>query len=375
MSPTTLAARTRRGPHGRYVPRLLTPPTVAELRRRSAREGGLDFRRDLWPLISREVESVYYTALLRARDDRRHADLFHDLWVAYPWGGAKDQRLLDIFGVSAAQRWDWQRLTEPFGTRSFDSPDDFTGWLLDYLRADLRSARAGNVSGPLKAALDVLRDLRNEVRLVVDHGGLRGSSHRDHLEGWFTPMNAYFSIGPPVQRIEEMVALVKAGVLHVLGPGMRAWADPVLGSFVVESPLVPGSAVAVTALIDARLPEPDLRRTADPLLGQLLGDGQCHPFRIADPDGPYETGGLAVTDRPFHLIDGRGVAHPRRFAFGVPTEAVHWVTAAGARPFVNSASLGDADFIAGAVLSIASDDAGVSRSATPRATDLAPASS
>jgi hypothetical protein len=32
--------------------------------------------------------------------------------------------------------------------------------------------------------------------------------------------------------------------------------------------------------------------------------------------------------------------------FGVPTESVHWVTAAGIRPGVNSVILGDADAIA-----------------------------
>jgi hypothetical protein len=40
------------------------------------------------------------------------------------------------------------------------------------------------------------------------------------------------------------------------------------------------------------------------------------------------------------------------FAFGVPTESVHWVTAAGARPGVDSISLADADAIARAVLQL-----------------------
>ncbi|GAA3305337.1 hypothetical protein GCM10020295_58810 [Streptomyces cinereospinus] len=43
----------------------------------------------------------------------------------------------------------------------------------------------------------------------------------------------------------------------------------------------------------------------------------------------YETGGLDVTRRPYRLLDRQGRAHERRFAFGVPTEGVHWVTAAG----------------------------------------------
>ncbi|WP_308402420.1 hypothetical protein [Streptomyces sp. TBY4] len=42
----------------------------------------------------------------------------------------------------------------------------------------------------------------------------------------------------------------------------------------------------------------------------------------------------------------------------MPTEAVHWVTAAGSRPGVNSQTLGDADAIACAVLALTPAHAG-----------------
>jgi hypothetical protein len=183
---------------------------------------------------------------------------------------------------------------------------------------------------------------------VVDHGGLTSRSHQEDLDGWYTPLNAFLSIGPPLSRLEEMIALLEAGVLTLVGPGMRvSTAD---GCFVVESD-VPGVRLRTTALIEAQLPEPDVRRTTDPLMRHMLGMGQARPYRI----GGYETGGLAVTARPYHLIDADGYAHPRRFAFGVPTEAVHWVTAAGIRPGVNSVTLGDSDAIARTVLILADE--------------------
>ena len=55
------------------------------------------------------------------------------------------------------------------------------------------------------------------------------------------------------------------------------------------------------------------------------------------------------------LLDAHDRPHPRRFAFGVPTESVHWVTAAGIRPGVNSVILGDADAIARSSLRIAAE--------------------
>ncbi|GGK12160.1 hypothetical protein GCM10011583_50310 [Streptomyces camponoticapitis] len=345
--------RNQKGAHGRHIPRVLTPAVLERLRTAARLGGGLDFGRDLWPLIAKEVETVYYTALLARRVGGREADRFAARYLGPAWGSAEESDLLDAYGIEPDAHWDWKHLAGPHADQGFRGVADYRDWLLDILRGDLAESEAGNVDGPLKAALDVLRDLRNEIRLVVDHGGLTGRSHRDDLERWYTPLNAFLSIGPPAARIEQMIALIEAGVLAVLGPGMRVGTDPDRGVFTVEAPAVPGSLTTVTTLVEARLPEPDLRRTTDPLLTDLLATGQCRPYAIADPrSGAYETGGLAVTPRPYRLVDAEGRAHPRRFAYGVPTESVHWATAAGVRPGVNSVTLGDSDAISLAVLAL-----------------------
>ncbi|MCT2589519.1 FAD/NAD(P)-binding protein [Streptomyces sp. N2-109] len=355
-----------KGADGRYLPRLLTVERIAALRERAAGGEPVRFRADLWPLIAKEVQGVYYAALLTARgaplgstsgstvDGSAVAEFTARYLAAAP--GPAEERLLDSLGIPEDQRWDWEMIARPYGTRAFASLADFRSWLREYLARDVREARAGNVSGPVKAAFDVLRDLRNEIRLAVDHGGLDGTSHRDELERWYTPLNAFLSIGPPVSRIEEMDALIEAGVLDVTGPGMRVRAeagDAEGACFVGTSAQVPGLRVRATALIEARLPEVGLRRTADPLMRHLLGTGQCRPYVVRGVNGAdYETGGLAVSERPYHLLNAQGAAHPRRFAYGVPTESVHWVTAAGIRPGVGSVTLEDSDALAGAVLAL-----------------------
>jgi uncharacterized NAD(P)/FAD-binding protein YdhS len=344
----------QKGPHGRHIPVVLTPAVIAELQARSRAGSGLDFRRDLWPLIAKEVETVYYATLLVARDCQCTAGRFQDEYLGHPWGSAAERGTIEAFGLADAV-WDWDRIAFPHAGREFTALADFRSWLLGYLRRDLAEAQDGNVGSPLKAALDVLRDLRNEIRLLVDHGGLAGRSHARDLDRWYTPLNAYLSIGPPARRIEEMIALIEAGVLDVLGPDMQVRPDSGASCFVAES-AVPGTRVPVTGLIEARLPDIDMRRTADPLLRHLRDTGQCRWHSIADPDGTvHETGGLAVTERPYHLIDATGTAHPRRFVLGVPTESVHWVTAAGIRPGVNSVTLADADAMALTVLSLTTD--------------------
>ncbi|MFF0725902.1 FAD/NAD(P)-binding protein [Streptomyces sp. NPDC004134] len=347
-----------KGAHGRYEPRLLTPEVIARLRERGAAGRRVYFAVDLWPLIAKEVASVYYGALLAARGRGAEREAFVARYLAAPTAEV-EAALLDEHQIPAADRWDWDRIDRPYATREFAGRDEFRDWLLGHLADDVREAREGNVSGPLKAALDVLRDLRNEIRLVVDHGGLEGISYRDDLQNWYTPLNAYLSIGPPASRIEETIALANAGVLEFMGPELRVRIDRTGGepAFVAESSRVKGPPVRAAALIEARLPEPDIRRTADPLLTHLLDTGQCRPYSISSDSGAdVVTGGLAVGERPYRLLDAAGLLHPRRFAYGVPTEAVHWVTAAGIRPGVNSVTLGDSDAIARAVLALTPAD-------------------
>lgn len=332
----------------RHEPRLFTAERIVRMRERNP--GGLDFAGDLWPLIAREVESVHYGTLLRSRGRYRDAEVFTEHYLAA--GAAEAATLPGRFGIGPQDRWDWARIARPTEGIRFRDRAGFRSWCLDHLRRDAAEAERGNVDSPLKAALDVLRDLRNEVRLAVDHAGLDGASHRDDLYGWYTPLNAYLSIGPPASRTRELIALIEAGIVEILGPGTRVRLDTVHGGFVADSDTVPGPPVHARALVEARLPEPDLGRVEDPLLLHMVQSEQAARYLIpSDRGADHRTGALAVTERPFHVVDGRG-RHPRRFALGVPTESVHWVTAAGTRPGVDSMTLKDADAVARAVLAL-----------------------
>jgi FAD-NAD(P)-binding len=345
----------QKGVAGRHTPLVLTQDRIDLLHVRAKQVGDVRFRRDVWPLVAKEVETAYYTQLLADSTSPRELRRFQALFVAAPSGSLVETEILDKFGVDSDQRWDWTHVLDPVRNRRFADPGAFHAWLIDYLDEDVRLARLGNVRGAVKAALDVLRDLRNEVRLVVDHAGITGSSYRDDLDRWYTPMNAFLSIGPPAHRVEEMVALIRAGILHIIGPQMSVAVNTDGDHFVARSPAVAGAQIQSRSFIDARLPKPDIRRTGDNLLRNLLARGEVRPFALPDPDGTYyETGGLEVAESTHALIDRRGEPHPRRFALGVPTESVRWVTAAGPRPGVNSVTLADADRIARAVLAVES---------------------
>ncbi|WP_229871624.1 FAD/NAD(P)-binding protein [Streptomyces longisporoflavus] len=341
----------QKGPGERHRPLLLTPRAVRTLRERAAGQA-VRFRADVWPLISREVELVYYEALLRRRGTPREtAAAFLRVYRTAPVEGPAASRLLDAHGIKDSERWDWDALTSPYPASALSGRAEFTAWLASHLEHDAALAREGNVDEPVKAALDALRDLRNEIRQVVDHAGITGSSYRDELTGWYTPLNASLSIGPPGRRIAQMAALIRAGVLTPLGPQMQVTATAT--GWEVSSAVVPGDPIAVTTLVEARIQETDVRTTSDPLLRHLIDSGEAITYRIPDPDGDHhETGALAVTRRPARILDAHRRPYRGRFALGVPTEGAHWATAAGIRPGVDSVTLGDTDAIARAVLAL-----------------------
>jgi hypothetical protein len=359
--------KNQKGSFGRHTPRYVTAEVIERLRARADAGTPADFRRDIWPMIDQEVRTVYYATLVRERRCTCDAEEFTALFAAaepamVPIFGDPlaveesdaQRNVLAKFDIETDQRWEWRKIAAPFSDDDISSTQRFRTWLRSHLDIEVHEAGKGNVIGPRKAALDVLRDLRNEIRLLVDHGGLSGDSYRDELQRWYMPLNAHLSIGPPAERIEQFVALMDAGVLEVLGPDLRVECSH--GRFVAYSRACPDVTVRAATLIEARLPETDLHRTTDPLLRTLLARGECQPYRIPiRGGGHWVAGGVAVTRRPYRLLDAADRPHPRRFAFGVPTESVHWVTAAGIRPGVNSVILGDADAIARSSLSIAAE--------------------
>src|SRR5262249_6323360 len=148
----------QKGPVGRHQPVFLTPPVIERLRK----SGRVRFMRDVWPLIDKEARAVYYATLLAQRLTPARVAEVSRLYVELLRSSDDDSELLARFGVVEEELWNWERIAKPYGEKAFTDQADYQRWLLGYLRSDAREAKRGNVSSPLKAALDTLRDLRNE---------------------------------------------------------------------------------------------------------------------------------------------------------------------------------------------------------------------
>lgn len=347
--PLHARANNAKGPDMHHTPLVLTEDIIQSFRDRAGSHDAPNFRKEVWPLIAMEVEVVSYECILKELNLDRPD--FRVRFLATPYDRSQASRILDDFDIPVDRRWSWDLISRPYSQHTFATAREWTDWLLEYLREDVRQAALGNVESPLKAALDVLRDLRNAIRDIVDYDGLSGVSRRDDLDNWYTPLNYYLSIGPPRQRTEQTIALIEAGILHVLGPETDVQIEE--RGWTARCPGIPSDAASFTTLTEARMSKPILRQTTDKLLVHLLNTGQCRPHTV---DG-YETGGLDVTRDSYRLIDAEGRAHERRFAIGVPTKGVHWVTTAVARPGANSVMLRETDAVAREALKLVARDA------------------
>ncbi|WEH39226.1 FAD/NAD(P)-binding protein [Streptomyces sp. AM 2-1-1] len=349
--PIPARGRNQKRPDYSHKAQFLTRGALESARAsRSLRSGSgqLDFAEDVLPLLQQEIDHVYRTTQVRVVDGPDAADRFAREYAEILRSGGDRAELLSAAGLGEMPPIDLDALARPFGAQHFASVDEFREQLLKVMEEDLAQAALGTVDGPLKAALDVLRDIRNVVREAVDHGGLLPASHTEFFHGRFLPVNALLSAGPPMERVEQLRALIRQGVVEVAGPGTRFETDDAQGAFRVVSPQVRGSERLVHTLIDARIPTPDLHRDTSPLTRQLVAEGRVRPYTIEGPDGSFHvTGGLDVTTSPFHVIDADGRSLPDVYALGIPTEHTRWFTQVGSsRPGVGTLFYRDADAIA-----------------------------
>jgi methylaspartate mutase epsilon subunit len=341
----------QKAPDWRYAPRLFTAERVKAMRN----AGPLDFIADVWPWLDAEVQLVYYATAVRGQRGPAAERSFIDaatrcvLAQGPAAAGALAEQRANADGVP---RLDLARLARPFAGREFASPREFTAELAGLLREDIRQAQLGNYHGPLKAALDVLRDVRGVIRLAVDFGGLTAASHRDDFLGWFTPLSSFLAAGPPLSRLRQAMALVEAGIVTVVGPGAAFAEDRASGQFRVSSPQVAGSELRCATLVDARVPATDIARDPAPLSRQLAKAGLWTAWVNRAGGEPFDTGGVAVTPAPPYRPVGSGSpAVSGLYVLGIPTEGPRWFTQVGsARPGPWTQFTADADAIAADIL-------------------------
>ncbi|MGH4030877.1 FAD/NAD(P)-binding protein [Actinomycetota bacterium Odt1-20B] len=309
------------------LPRYLGPAEIDEL---LARPDGYDFRRDVWPLVEKELGFAHYHRLFTAHPGRTAMDWtdFDEKYAACPPGSPELHALVSAAVPDPADRLDLTALDRPLDGVRHTSYEALQDGLRRYVTADLDRRHDPEHSPDLAVFLGLLSVYGQLVRL-------------GDVGGWWHGFFSYLASGPPGPRLRQLLALSRAGVVRFLGADVSVRAED--GVFRAESPTLPGRVTEARALVEARLPQPTLERTRDPLLRELYAEGaQTTPAGL-----------LAVDPADGRVLDRAGAPHPRRFALGPHTNA----RGAGAftRPRTNSPSFRQNDATARAALAFLRD--------------------
>lgn len=315
----------------RYDPVAFDVDRICSIRLSSGGKG-LSFKSMLLPLLHMELRAAYCRRKLHTAG----RSLSEEDWAR-----------LRTFDVNRIQKWvnETEQLVGACDVAGFlaapslalGSAAAYQQCFVNLVEDDLAQARLGLDGSVTKYLAEVLLHLRESLGAAVDFRGLDRHSH-DYFFGSFAGMVRRLAIGPQPERSEELVALIRAGVVNLaLGP------DPAIerradGSFkIVSRNLARSSACVVSHVIWAQSPFPSLEQSESLLLTDLFRSGRVRKHR---DDVRFE-GGVDI-DRLHHPIGRSGVVEDSLFVLGPLCEgSIYYntyvpTTIGWSRPFIEA---------------------------------------
>lgn len=307
-------------PYGDYQPVVCTPQRFAALTNPdgSTARRQVDFRTDLLPLLFAEMQARYHThaAFLRGGIDESTSarERLRAGWLEGHYDKAVEE-LETRYG-----RFDPASHVFAGVGRHYASGPDYQSQIYAMVETDLDEALAEGGS-PVKAAQEVLRILRDQLRSVIEFGGLSLESYIDfqsNVRGRINRLEA----GPPPLRSQQLLALLDAGVVRIpFGPNPDV-ISTVDGRVALRSTQLDRmSAATVNGVVRGHLDLPSLSRSVSPLLNRLYAKGRLTQLSYGDT----AVGSVAISE-DFHPYDAEGRVQPQLSLLGVLTEGVRYFT-------------------------------------------------
>jgi uncharacterized NAD(P)/FAD-binding protein YdhS len=307
-------------PSGDYKPVVCTPeffsqltaPAKSSLRRR------IDFRNDLLPLLFAEMQCRYYTHAAYLKGGAPAAASARQQLEAGWKDGSFDQavtRLSPTYG-----RFDPSSYVFTDAGRIYASSAEYQSHVYEMVETDLDEALTLGGS-PVKAAQEVTRILRDQLRSVIEFGGLSLESYIDfqsNVRGRINRLEA----GPPPLRSQQLLGLLDADMVHVpFGPHPDVTAADDGRVIIRSTALTRGAEVTVNGVVRGHLDLPSLARSSSPLLSRLYAKGRLTQLSYGDTT----VGSVAISE-DFHPYDAEGRLQPHLSLLGVLTEGVRYFT-------------------------------------------------
>lgn len=255
-----------------------------------------------------------------------------------------------------ADRFDFEQLNAPLSGHSFANRKSLEDALTGIVSS--RVARSSDLRHSTDLAVFLaLLSFYFRVRELSEQGYFSLHELRENIDRRLHRLFSYIASGPPPVRLQQLLALHRADIVHFLGPQVEV--SLAAGYFRASSPALPGEEIYARSLMDAFLADDSASAVDDELLRRLLDQGE---ISVETPEkGQYGTNGpeSAVrgkfrADAAGRVIRADGSIHARRFLLG-PMVAGSGGEAPFARPGTNARGFSRADALARLLLGVDAD--------------------
>lgn len=185
---------------------IFTLSAVADLR--AENPAGLDFEQQVLPLIRAEMLAEYF-GMIASQEGESPVRIKADVARAYYSGR------LETVSSEMTARFNSPPLDQAvYNPRmSIMESSDYAQAMRAFIERDIGQSSLGLDASPIKAAVEVWRSCREQLRRVVDNRGLTADSSRVFF-GEYAPHVNRMVAGPQKERHQELLALADAGIVH-----------------------------------------------------------------------------------------------------------------------------------------------------------------
>lgn len=310
--------------HVSYTPKIFTPERLLKTQ-------PTDFD-TFFQLIRAEMELVYYQNLLADQPDIYSGDVAE--FIASLITSDDLTQTVAASNLPVQYQYDWSRVYPHTTLADTDA-------MHALLTTDILDGQLGNAHGPYSGSYEIVKDLRSLIRHYLYAGIFDGTGYASFLDV-FGPFNNTVAVGPPLDRMKELQALITAGIVTITNPGLKVTVQDT--HYYAEDNV--GNNWQADYLVEARLPTPNLAKVTDPLMTQLIQDKYVQDVTMTRTDGStYQIPAVDVNARTLQVENKAGQLD-NLFIWGIPTEGgKRWFTTFLPRPNDHDSNMVDAETI------------------------------
>ncbi len=190
--------------------------------------------------MAKELTAAHYRQLFAAHPERTLLSWaeFSDILDTADVGSAAFADVVERAVPKREDRFELLSIDRPLAGAYFGSRQDLTDTVLGYVQGDLRR-RADPYFSADAAVFDTLLTVYGVLAVALTTGKISAADRIRLVEGQFHGFFSFLASGPPPRRLEELIALHRAGLVQFAGPDFAV--DVVDGAFSGSSPAAPGS--------------------------------------------------------------------------------------------------------------------------------------